>query len=74
MYVKYTSPWAGFELTTKVIDTDCTGSYKSNYHTIITGFKEEEFKNISPIDFYIKLCPAVLAILDLWYIRKIMKF
>jgi hypothetical protein len=55
----------GFELTTKVIDTDCTGSYKSNYHTIITGFKEEEFKNISPIDFYIKLCPAVLAILDL---------
>ena len=49
----------------KVIDTDCTGSYKSNYHTIITGFKEEEFKNISPIDFYIKLCPAVVAILDL---------
>jgi len=29
--------WAGFELTTLVvIGTDCTGSYKSNYHTITT--------------------------------------
>ena len=31
----YTSPWAGIESTTSVvIDTDCTGSCKSNYHTI----------------------------------------
>ena len=29
--------WAGFELTTLVlIVTDCTGSYKSNYHIITT--------------------------------------
>jgi hypothetical protein len=29
--------WAGFELTTLVvIGTDCTGSWKSNYHTIMT--------------------------------------
>ena len=29
--------WAGFELTTFVmIGTDCIGSYKSNYHTIMT--------------------------------------
>jgi hypothetical protein len=29
--------WAGFELTTLVvIDTDCIGSYKSNYHMIMT--------------------------------------
>jgi hypothetical protein len=29
--------WAGFELTALVaIDTDCIGSYKSNYHTITT--------------------------------------
>ena len=29
--------WTGFELTTSVvIGTDCTGSCKSNYHTIIT--------------------------------------
>jgi hypothetical protein len=35
--IKYTSSQAGFELTTLVvIDTDCTGSCKSNYHTITT--------------------------------------
>ena len=34
----YTSPWAGFELTTLVvIGTDCTGSCKSNYHTTTTA-------------------------------------
>jgi hypothetical protein len=26
----------GFEITSVVIGTDCTGSYKSNYHTITT--------------------------------------
>jgi hypothetical protein len=37
MFIKYTSPWSGFALTTLVmIDTDCTGSCKSNYHTIMT--------------------------------------
>ena len=31
-------PWTGFELTTLVvIGTDCTGSCKSNYHTITTA-------------------------------------
>jgi hypothetical protein len=31
----YTSSWSRFELTTLVvIDTDCIGSCKSNYHTI----------------------------------------
>ena len=35
--IEYTSPWAGFELTTLVaIGTDCTGNCKSNYHTIMT--------------------------------------
>jgi hypothetical protein len=35
--IEYTSPWAGFELTTVVaIGTDCLGSCKSNYHTIMT--------------------------------------
>ena len=29
--------WSGFELTTLVvIETDCIGSFKSNYHTITT--------------------------------------
>jgi len=33
----YISPWTGFEITTLVvIGTDCTGSCKSNIHTIMT--------------------------------------
>jgi hypothetical protein len=33
--VLYTSPWSGFELKTLVvICTNCTGSCKSNFHTI----------------------------------------
>ena len=33
--IEYTSPWAGFELTTLVvICTECIGSCKSKYHTI----------------------------------------
>jgi hypothetical protein len=33
--IEYTSPWAGFELTTLVvIGADCICSCKSNYHTI----------------------------------------
>ena len=35
--IECTSPWTWFELTTLVvIVTDCTGSCKSNYHTIKT--------------------------------------
>ena len=35
--IEYTSPWVRFELTMLVvIGTDCTGSCKSNYHTITT--------------------------------------
>ena len=35
--IEYISPWEGFELTTLVvIDTDCTGSCKSNYHKTTT--------------------------------------
>ena len=35
--LKYSSLWAGFELTTLVvICTDCTGSCKSNYYAITT--------------------------------------
>ena len=34
--IEYTSPWTRFELTTLVmVGTDCTGSFKSNYHTIM---------------------------------------
>ena len=35
--IEYTSPWAGFKLTTLVvICTDCTGIRKATYHTITT--------------------------------------
>ena len=35
--IEYTSPLAGFEVTTLVtIGTDCTGSCKSNHRTIMT--------------------------------------
>jgi hypothetical protein len=34
--------WAGFELTTLVVKgTDCIGSYKSNYYTIMTTTSPE---------------------------------
>jgi hypothetical protein len=36
--IKYTSPWAGFQLTRLVVmGTDYTGSCKSNYHTTTTA-------------------------------------
>jgi hypothetical protein len=35
MLIEYTLPWTGFKLTTLVvIGSDCTGSYKFNYHAI----------------------------------------
>ena len=35
--IRHTSPWAGFELTTlEVIVTDCKGSCKTVYHTIMS--------------------------------------
>jgi hypothetical protein len=37
VHVEYTSPWAGFELSTlMVIGTDCTAGCRSNYPTIMT--------------------------------------
>ena len=47
--IEYTSPWTGFELTTLVvIGTDCTGTCKSNYHTIttMTGLSMDMHKNV----------------------------
>ena len=41
----YTSPWAGFDLTTSVvIGTDSIGSGKSNYH-MITATAAPEAEN-----------------------------
>ena len=41
-----TSPWSRFELTTSVVmDTDCIGSCKFNYHTIIAMTAPKDFFN-----------------------------
>ena len=46
----YTSQWTGFELTTiVVIGTDCTGSCKSNYLTIMTTTGPRSSSNINLI-------------------------
>ena len=44
--IEYTSKWVGFELKTLVvIGTDCTGSCKSNYHTITTTTAPKNLHN-----------------------------
>jgi len=44
----YTSPWTGFTLSTLVvIGIDCTGSCKSNYHTITTTTPPQLFSYFS---------------------------
>jgi hypothetical protein len=49
----YTSPWAGFELTTVVIDTDCTGYCKSSYHAITTTLAPYIGPNVrTPLPFF----------------------
>ena len=45
--IEYTSPSVGFELTALVlIGTDCTGSCKSNYHTIMTTTAPNELGSL----------------------------
>ena len=51
--IEYISSCAGFELTTlEVINTDCIGSCKSNYH-IITTTMPQPFSRIRNTFFYI---------------------
>jgi hypothetical protein len=50
----YTSPWSWLEPTTSVvIETDCIGSCKSNYHTITAKFihKVEDNRRQAKVDF-----------------------
>ena len=48
--VEYPTPWAGFELTPLVVvGTDCTGSCKSNYHTIMTTTTLRDTKEMNKI-------------------------
>ena len=54
-YIKYTSPWAGFEFSTLVvIGTDCIGSCKSNYHTITTTMAPKDLLHIP--NLILKIC------------------
>ena len=52
--IEYTLPYAEFEPTTLVvIDTDCTGSCKFNYHTFTTttpAYYERTYTSLCNID------------------------
>jgi hypothetical protein len=62
--IEYTSPCMGIESITLVVTgTDCTGSCKSNYHTITTK-TAPELSNYSPAFFFINNVKCI----DLFYI------
>ena len=63
--VEYTSPWAIFYLTTfLIIGTDCTGSCKSNYHTIMT--------TMAPYNNYLPcICVYLTSICHLFHYKFI---
>ena len=62
--------WVGFELTTLgVIGTDCIGSYKSNYHTIMTMMAPGEYLLLVVKTDHIYMCRSFM--IDLWLIRSI---
>ena len=49
-WIKYTLPWAWFELSTLVvIGTDCLGSCKFNYYTITTMMAPDNFEDYTLI-------------------------
>jgi hypothetical protein len=53
---EYFSPWTGFELTTLVlIDSDCTGSCKFNYHTITATKAPKQNQNDNSANTMVKL-------------------
>ena len=57
MFIEYTSPLAGFELSTIVIiDTDCKGRCKSNYHTSTTTTTLISPSNICSASGIVVLC------------------
>jgi hypothetical protein len=61
--------WAGFELTMLVvIGTDSIGSYKSNYHTIMTMTSLHSNLNLSSGSWSINLCltPTLALLCHSW--------
>ena len=76
MFIEYTSPWTGFEITTVVmIGTNCTGCCKSNYHTILAtttplnlSETEKEKENLD-----ISICVMRYYTIKCWNCQKILK-
>ena len=70
--IEYTSPWAGFELTKLVvIGTDCTGSCKSNYQTIMTSTAPTDinYRNSYIMDWtWFNYVNAIYTVLAWWLI------
>ena len=57
----YTLPWSRFELTTSVvIGTDCIGSCKSNYHTIMANDGPYHKICLMPMNMNLKASSPVL--------------
>jgi hypothetical protein len=63
----YTSPWSRFELPTSVvIGTDCIGSCKSNYHTIMATAAPTRNVNI-----YWNRCDTIFVFFYSWTIADL---
>ena len=60
-------PWVGFELITLVVlGTDCTGTCKSNHHTITTTAVPEIYNvYIKPLKSYQHSGPNIILLLEL---------
>ena len=73
--IEYTSLWTGFEPTTlEVISTDCTGSCKSNYHTIMIAPQLVIMNLINVFIIIIKCCYLMLSDMCIYYRTLITTF
>jgi hypothetical protein len=67
----YTWPWSRFELTPVVIDTDCIGSCKCNYHTSTATAAPEWTSGIETQNVKLKLNNTVRTVpKPTWYHNK----
>jgi hypothetical protein len=67
----YTSPWSRFKLTTSVvIGTDCIGSCKSNYHTIMATMTPRISVNMYTVwyeEYHIIIVRISINMCTVWY-------
>ena len=73
--IEYTSPWAGFYLTTLVvICTDCTCSFKFNYHDAITTttalWKIGAIFKVCCVQLWIEYTKNVCTIFEIYFCRN----